>query len=194
MNTNESENIVGTPRDEINPSECWRKIPGVPDTYEASNCGRVRSIDHATNTSRGLRKYRGRIITPVRSGPRSYFGFMYWADDKCHRVEIHRAVALSWVPNPGGMPCVNHKDGHRPNNHPENLEWVSYQGNTLHARDITKRLHVGGRAAWSKLTDEAVREIRMRPNDKSDDVAADFNVSRATINLLRRGKTWRHVT
>ena len=42
----------------------------------------------------------------------------------------HRLVAEAYIPNPNGLPVVNHKDENKLNNNIDNLEWVSYSENT----------------------------------------------------------------
>ncbi len=46
---------------------------------------------------------------------------------------LHRLVAETRLPNPDNKEQVNHKDGDRVNNHPDNLEWVTPSENMLHA-------------------------------------------------------------
>lgn len=53
-------------------------------------------------------------------------------------MPIHRAVALTFIPNPLNRYCVNHINGQKFDNHVENLEWVSARENTCHALDKTK--------------------------------------------------------
>ena len=48
-------------------------------------------------------------------------------------VRIHRVVAELFIPNPFDLPCVNHKDGNKENNHVSNLEWCTHKYNTNHA-------------------------------------------------------------
>jgi hypothetical protein len=48
-------------------------------------------------------------------------------------LPLHRAVALTWVPNPNNDTDVNHIDGNKLNNNSTNLEWCSRRSNIHHA-------------------------------------------------------------
>ena len=41
-------------------------------------------------------------------------------------------MANAFIPNNDKLPVVNHKDLNRSNNNADNLEWATYQENTLH--------------------------------------------------------------
>ena len=45
----------------------------------------------------------------------------------------HRVIAAKWLTKPAGCDVVNHKDGDKLNNHPDNLEWTTQSANLLHA-------------------------------------------------------------
>lgn len=59
---------------------------------------------------------------------------------KLNRIAVHRLVALAYVPNPEGLPDVNHIDHDPTNNHYTNLEWVTHSQNMLHC-------HAAGRCS-----------------------------------------------
>ncbi len=60
------------------------------------------------------------------------------------KTYIHRIVALAYCPNPNKKPCVNHKDGDKTNNAPNNLEWVTHSENHLHAyKKLGRKTPVG---------------------------------------------------
>lgn len=56
-----------------------------------------------------------------------------WKDNHEIKEYVHRLVAKHFIPNPLGLPEVNHIDGNRTNNAVANLEWVTRQGNAAHA-------------------------------------------------------------
>ena len=47
--------------------------------------------------------------------------------------QLHRIVAISFIPNPDNLPTVNHKNGVKTDNYVENLEWMSRLDNVRHA-------------------------------------------------------------
>ena len=50
-------------------------------------------------------------------------------EGKCKNFRVHRLVAQTFIPNPEGLPEVNHKDEDKSNNNVNNLEWCSYEYN-----------------------------------------------------------------
>ena len=59
---------------------------------------------------------------------------------------------------------------------------------------INKTIHARGEdQGLSKLTEEIVRFIINSP-ESGNSLAKKLNVSRSTVNRIRSGKTWRHIT
>lgn len=56
--------------------------------------------------------------------------------DNRKRLYIHRIIAEMFIPNPKGLPQVNHIDGNKSNNCVENLEWTTQLENNRHAHKI----------------------------------------------------------
>lgn len=75
-------------------------------------------------------------------------------EGKKKNYSLHRLVAQTFIPNPDNLPVVNHKDGNKINNTVENLEWVSYSQNRMHAIDTgISRLATGKREKTPPVTD-----------------------------------------
>lgn len=60
---------------------------------------------------------------------RGYLRVNLSKDKTVKRVSVHRLVAEAFIPNPDNLPCVDHIDGNKLNNHVENLQWISTSNN-----------------------------------------------------------------
>ncbi len=117
-------------------------------------------------------------------------------------ISVHRLVAETFIPNPEGLPQVNHIDGDKLNNSVDNLEWCSNADNFAHANEIglisyeTRPRGAGhGRA---KITDEDVIEMRRRyvPGCKYDGGAAmarEYGLDSSTVNDIVNRRRWAHL-
>lgn len=68
-------------------------------------------------------------------------------------LKIHREVAKAFIPNPNGLPQVNHIDGNKENNAATNLEWITNRDNAHHAIE---------HGLWDSVMEGARRENESR--------------------------------
>ena len=89
--------------------EIWRSIGY--DGYEVSNLGRVKSYKYD--------KENGRIMKPYKD-TKGYLQIDLSLDGRKREnrvhLQVHRLVAIAFIPNPDNLPQVNHKDEDKTNN------------------------------------------------------------------------------
>ena len=84
-----------------------------------------------------------RIIPRFNRGKLNYPEVFIYSPDKSKysHIKIHRLVGLAWCPNDDFdyKSIINHKDSNKQNFHANNLEWVSFSRNSIHAYEQGKR-------------------------------------------------------
>lgn len=167
--------------------EEWRPCTGVGDGYEASSFGRIRRAVPGVNT------HVGKVISPTPT-PRGYHSISVCVGGRCRSVRVARLVCAAFhgePPHPTWQ--VNHKDGHRSNDTPSNLEWVSCRDNHIHAYAVNKRL-----SSHARLTPEqavAIYAEAMQPGARTQaDIGAKYGVTKCTVSLIVKGKAWSRFT
>lgn len=104
----------------------WKRLiyhnEDIGDFYLISNSGQIMGVKTGKIRSKNV-NHEGYYFVGVSLGSRN--------EKRC--IKIHRAVAESFIENPYNYPVINHKDGDKLNNNVENLEWCTYQYNTIHA-------------------------------------------------------------
>jgi hypothetical protein len=165
--------------------EHWIPLPN-NRPYAVSTLGRVAHISNGSIRLVSVTD-NGKGYKLIGTGPRS--------DRKNYYV--HRLVAQAFIPNPDGLPEVNHKDGNKSNNRVDNLEWVSLQQNRDHAV-ATGLILRGEKSPASKLKESdvvaIVNHFLQFPNDNKSAVARKYGVQLTTIIKILTGKRWKRVT
>lgn len=111
-----------------------RNIPGWEGLYAVTCDGRVWAHPREWRSANGNRRsHSGMWLRPDASGP--YLRVTLQRDRAKSKQSVHRLVAAAWLPNPGQLPEVNHKDGDKANNAPSNLLICTHRYHTaLHHR------------------------------------------------------------
>ena len=117
--------------------EEWKSIPGYEGSYEASNLGRIRTVDgKPTNRDGFVWHWKGRILKP-KYQKRHKVGKIDGSvnlsiDGHVRTFLVSRLIALTWCDGYRDGLTVNHIDGDTTNNVPSNLEWISNANNIRH--------------------------------------------------------------
>lgn len=170
--------------------ETWKSIPGYP-SYEASNLGRIRSVERSIEIiNHGTKCFR--LHKSFIRKTNFFNGYERLSLHNINRVRdielVHRLVAFAWIPNPEGKPFINHKNGIRSDNRVKNLEWCTSLENTKHAiENGLKKMpkdHCG-----TVLTDEQVLCIRsLSGHIPQREMGWFFGVSQNHISRIIRKK------
>lgn len=108
-------------------NEIWKEIKDLP--YEISNIGNVRR-KHNSAYKQKAKKY----VKPYKNN-KGYLCINLYKESKCYKFQIHRLMAIYFIPNPNDLPVINHIDGIPTNNILNNLEWCTQKHNIQHAWD-----------------------------------------------------------
>ena len=100
--------------------ESWKDISGYEGLYQVSNLGSVRNVKTGKSKVAGITPYGYKRVVLYADGKRKWF-------------QVHRLVAMAFIPNEEGKREVNHIDGNKLNNNAANLEWATSSENHLHA-------------------------------------------------------------
>lgn len=130
--------------------EEWRPVVGYEGLYEVSNTGRVRNN-------------KGHVLNPV---DRHGYLCVNLSDGHTARDnKIHRLVAFAFIPNPGQLGQINHKDENKHNNTVGNLEWCDARYNANYGtRNLRVSMHTSGKPKnWSVEGMNRIRQSKSKP-------------------------------
>lgn len=125
--------------------EKWKDIKGYEGLYQVSNKGRVRSLDHYIEATKGHPQLcKGRLLKNWIHPETHYVVTDLYKDNIRKHVKTHRLVAEAFIPNPENKPFIDHINRDRQDNRVENLRWVTKTENmnnplTLKAISVAQR-------------------------------------------------------
>lgn len=108
-------------------TEEWFEIPGFPK-YMITRSGKVKVVARTINRPRYV-PVKERVIAQQLMRGYMHVNMHSNAPELPRRMQVHRLLALTFIPNPENKPCVNHINHIRSDNRLENLEWCTYLEN-----------------------------------------------------------------
>lgn len=168
--------------------EIWKDIPGYENKYQASNMGRIRSLNHKV---RGIchfmgeefyRNVKGRILKPGRFSKYGHVSVVL--GHGAIGSPVHQLVMKTFVGEPPEGMEVLHNNGDPADNRLENLRYGTRTENIL---DVYKQGKV-----WRKLSVDDVQAIRFGfyCGISGAELSRMFGVSQSIICAIRKGRIY----
>ena len=99
------------------------RVDGFP-SYVIHPCGTVLRL---WTKSKRNPKGCSREVKPYKE--KGYMRLVLYKNGKSKHFQVHRLLALAFIPNPENKRCIDHINGIRHDNRLENLRWVTYSEN-----------------------------------------------------------------
>ena len=170
------------------PKEIWYPIPLLPG-YLLSNLLRIKKIKTTHSRERIIKlqtNIKGYVwLNTTRQIHKNYL--------------LHRLVASVFLGSCPSGKQVNHKNGIKSDNRPENLEYVTAAENIQHSFKILHReptRHLGESHPHAKITNELAIKILSAPRFYGSGrwLSRTLNIPEHIVYKVRGRKTWRHIT
>jgi len=179
--------------------EVWKDIPGYEGFYQASNFGRIRSVEHYDK----LNRLRKATIRKQQKDNGGYLFVIFSKNGEKKQINTHRIIAMTFILNPNNLPQVNHKDENKTNNCVENLEWCNSKYNANYGNRNKKMIeNLSGK---NNKKSKKIEQYDLQGNFIKDwigirDVARKTNIKHQNISACCVGKQktaggyiWRYV-
>lgn len=174
-----------------------RSVPGYEGLYSVTDDGRVWSHPRMDRYGRSI----GGLWLKPASSTGGYPTVALGKNGVSRTWKVARLVAMAWVPNPSGLPVINHLNGDKSDSRASNLEWCTYSRNLQHAIDtgLSPRSTPLKDAAMSKLgkasrklSSEQLQEVfTLRAAGMLQrEIGARFGVGQDVISRILNSKTY----
>lgn len=174
--------MINTEKDVV-----WKPYPEYP-FIEANQFGQIRTRDRYVPSKGGSKRLvKGHILKQYLN-PGGYLYVQFGMSGKLVNLRVNRVVAICFVPNPLGLPEVNHIDNNPKNNIASNLEWCTHQENIVYrekhgipAKEATKGL----RKPVFAVNLETLEVLRF---ESQSEAARQLGVDQRSINSVLKGR------
>jgi len=185
--------------------EQWREVADFP-RYLVSNLGRIKRKAHIRHNANGRTCRIPEKLMRTRRMPNiKYPNYVAVAVDlrkeggKRKTVRVSRLVATAFVPNPHSLPIVNHIDNNPENNCANNLEWITYQGNSDHCKNEGRSRGASLKGVDNprcKHTVEQVKQVKRLLQEQKHthrEIAGLTGMTRIAVSEISCGRRWKEI-
>lgn len=171
-------------------NEIWKDVVGYEGRYEVSSLGRLRTLNPL--------KYKMVMTDKGDNGAGYMVNSLRVIGRKDGRTEYrHRLVATAFIPNPGNLPQVGHKDDDKSNNAVSNLYWCDGRTNILDAHKtgrMKKRSALGSIDQYEEKTVAmAYRAVKSGMMGVAES-ATFFGMPRTTLSSIMNKRARQKIT
>jgi hypothetical protein len=142
-----------------------------------------------------LTNKHGRVIK-FYENQKGYLMTQLRVNGKTKTITQHRLVAIAFIPNPENKAEVDHINGDRKYNLPQNLRWVTRSENVQHSYTSGDKCAIGVNNSRSTFTEVEVHNLCRLFSDglKAPEVSRLTGSPYNTVRRIRQRATWRHIS
>ena len=119
--------------------EQWKPIPDYEGYFEASDLGRIRSLERKCKNKHGYRLKKGKVLKPSVHWSK-YLYVNLWKDNNPIKKLVHVLVISAFRGKKEGKETVDHINFDRQDNRLKNLEYCSLKENIRRYLSVKEKL------------------------------------------------------
>lgn len=156
----------------------------------------IQDFDYEINEQGEVRRISSQRVKKSFQRGDGYIHIQIWRGGNEKKMfQLHRLLALSFIPNPENKLFVNHINSIRSDNRIVNLEWCTHSENVLHSYMVGTSSNKGSNNGFSKLNEAHVLNIRKLYSQSYPTklLTEIFQVHKNTIKSIVSRRSWSHI-